>query len=102
MKKDDSSGLTYVDVVKSTSVMELGVFAILYCEGSNKEKVQYLYQLANPQATTLASQQKISYQDKELLYIFQMLYYFAKDVPEEMMAVLKQVDKKKNNKEVLK
>ena len=59
------------DPLQMTSLLELGCLALLHCPGTQLEKANFLFELAQPDLEALEHRDQISWQDKELDFIVQ-------------------------------
>ena len=64
------------DLINYTTKLEVGILALLWCQGSQNAKANYLYKLANPQ-----KQDFIGWSDDELKFVFVKLLEYATDLP---------------------
>jgi len=56
--------------------LEVGILALIWCEGSQAEKARFLYSLANSK-----NNPAISWSDDELKFIFLKILHFSTDLP---------------------
>ena len=58
-----------------TSKMEVGVLALLWCQGTKREKAEFLANLVQQD-----KEKDISWKNKDLLFMFEKLFYYSYDM----------------------
>lgn len=66
----------YDKLINYTSKLELGILALLWCDGTHQQKVQFAIKLTNPNQVD-----QIGCTDDELKFIFVKLLEYSTDLP---------------------
>ena len=70
------------DWSKHTTKLDVAILGLLWCYGTQEQKVFYFQKLANPLETKW-----ITHQSKEMKYVFKKLFYYSIDMAAKFTAI---------------